>query len=118
MNLNPEETIEHLQALGRELAEANAEYVRQHTELAKSEAEYRTAKAKKILLLKAEKYPATLITDLAKGDETVASLMLKRDLAKGLVDAQRYNIRSIQDRIMIGQSVLKWLGIEYNSSGQ
>jgi hypothetical protein len=117
MNLNPQETIEQIAKLGAELARANAEYVRQNNELAEAEAEYRIAKKKKILQLRADGMSVTLIPDLVKGDEEVAKLMLRRDLAKGLVDAQKYNINSIRDRISIGQSVLNWLKVEYNSGG-
>lgn len=43
---------------------------------------YRIALRKEILKLKLEGQPATLINDLAKGEQTVAKLRLERDIAK------------------------------------
>lgn len=47
-----------------------------------TENRYRIALRKEILKLKLEGYPATLINDLSKGEETVAKLRLERDIAK------------------------------------
>lgn len=51
---------------------------------AEAEKEYRIAKANKILKLKSEGYPITIIPDIAKGDMEVAELDLKRNIAETL----------------------------------
>ena len=57
---------------------------------ARAEAQYRTAKADRILKLKESgKYPATLITDLAKGTPRVADLKFAFDCAEVEYDVCR-----------------------------
>lgn len=56
---------------------------------AQAEREYRIAKAKKILELKSYGYPITLITDLAKGDEVISELAMKRDIAEATYKANK-----------------------------
>lgn len=57
--------------------------LRQHgTEYADKERRYRMAKAKKILMLKQEGMPVTLIPDLVKGDEDISLLAFNRDVAE------------------------------------
>jgi hypothetical protein len=118
MNLNPNDVIAKIRAYSTRIAELNEEFKQLEIELAQAEYEYRIAKEKKILQLKAEGMQATLIPDLAKGNESVAKLMLERDTAKGLVEAQKFLIYSARDGMSGEQAILKWLGIEYNSSGQ
>ena len=52
------------------------------TDYAEKEKLYRIAKAKKILELKSNGYPITIIPDLAKGDEEVADLDLQHNIAE------------------------------------
>jgi hypothetical protein len=54
---------------------------------AKAEAEYRQELAKETLRLRVDGMAATLIPDLAKGNERVSSLRLHRDVQKGLLDS-------------------------------
>lgn len=117
MNLNPQETIEHLQALGRELSSANEELVRLSNECAEAENNYNIAVTKKVVSLEMEGAKATLIPHLIKGSEEVAPLLRQYSLLKGLVDAQKRKLSSLHDRISIGQSSLNWLKVEYNSGG-
>ena len=53
-------------------------------ELAKAERDYRVEKAKAIVILKADKVPATLIIQLVNGIETIADLRMFRDNAEVL----------------------------------
>ena len=53
---------------------------------AETEKVYRVALAKKILELREGGYPATLIGDIARGDETVANLKFERDSAQVVYD--------------------------------
>lgn len=73
--------------------EVAAQLVNEMAELrrrqAEAEREYRMAKAARVLELRSQGYPATLIPDLAKGDERISLLAFQRDCAEGLVDANR-----------------------------
>ena len=53
---------------------------------AEAEQEYRVKLAEKILLLREDKLPATLIGDLARGDREVAQLKFERDCAEVVYD--------------------------------
>ena len=50
--------------------------------MAETEADYRSALAQKILQLRAEGFPATIMSDVVRGDREVAKLRLVRDIAK------------------------------------
>lgn len=58
------------------------EFGRRGRAYAEAEMKYRIAFAKKILLLKNEGYPATLIGDLCRGDKEIARLRFERDVAE------------------------------------
>ena len=53
---------------------------------AEAEQAYRVKLAEKILLLREDKFPATLIGDLARGDREVAQLEFERDCAEVVYD--------------------------------
>lgn len=75
---------------------------------AESERKYKKALAKKILRLKDEKYPATLINDLARGDDEVADMRFYRDLARVQYDTAKSCMRSAEAQISSIQSILKY----------
>ena len=54
---------------------------------ARCEAAYRVELAKETLRLRVDGMAATLIPDLAKGNERISELRLERDIAKGLLDS-------------------------------
>lgn len=66
---------------------------------AEAEQKYRTALAGKILTLKAAGFPATLIGDLARGDEAVAQLKLERDCAEAVYDSAKEAINVYKKEI-------------------
>lgn len=74
---------------------------------ATTERNYKKALACKILELKAEKYPATLIGDLCRGDDGVAEHRFNRDLAKALYDVAKSEQRSAEVQISALQSILR-----------
>lgn len=61
---------------------------------AKAEAErnYRIELAKKILELRASGTPVSIINDLARGDEKIADLKMKRDIEESLYEANMQRI--------------------------
>lgn len=75
---------------------------------AETERKYKKALAKKIMLLKEQKYPATLINDLARGDEEVADLRFYRDLARVQYDTAKSSMRSAEAQISSIQSILRY----------
>lgn len=80
--MTPVEIIEKINVAQIALTKGNIELKTLSINKAMAEKEYKVAKAKKILMLKAEKYSATLIQDLVNGDEKVSSLRLEIDIAE------------------------------------
>lgn len=66
---------------------------------AEAERKYRVALAGKMLMLKGDGYPATLIGDLARGDEGVAQLKFERDCAAAVYDSAREAINVYKKEI-------------------
>lgn len=57
--------------------------------LAQCEHDYRVAKAKYILQQRTDGTPVTIISDLAKGEESIARLCMERDIAQTLYDSSK-----------------------------
>lgn len=76
--------------------------------LARSEAAYRVELAKEMLRLRAEGQPATLVGDLARGNERIAQLKLERDLAVGLVETAKQAGWRVNNDRKDAQSLLRW----------
>lgn len=94
-----EESITKLKRVGNALAKARRDY---YVELAKEK-----------LRLKDEGYAATLIGDLAKGNEHVAALMQKKDQLEILYEATRHSIfyHSMNLRIIENQMEFERKGL-------
>lgn len=74
-------------------------------EKAEKERNYRRELAKEIFKLRDQKYPATLIPDLARGN--TAELKFERDLAEAKYVAGRDSLEAIQTQMSGLQSILK-----------
>lgn len=102
------ETIEVTQAIfdTAKRLEVGANYiVSKAKEYAKAEKEYRIALSREIIKLKADKLPATLIGDVARGN--VAELKFKRDLAEQVYKASRDMLQALSNELSAMQSILK-----------
>lgn len=79
-------------------------------EKASAEREYRVGLRKMILALKAEGYPATLISDLARGDEHIAELKLLRDCAEEIhrANLEAINAKKLEIRVISEQQKQDW----------
>lgn len=81
-SINPNELFEKLSNCIIALGKGNTNLKQLALKKVNAENKYRIALRKEILKLKLEGLPATLINDLAKGEETVAKLRLDRDITK------------------------------------
>ncbi|GAF14911.1 hypothetical protein JCM19045_4247 [Bacillus sp. JCM 19045] len=77
-------------------------------EKAESEKAYKIALRQEILILKDEKYPATLILELAKGHEKIADLRFKRDIAREMYKAGLDSMNNTRTEASLLQSILKY----------
>lgn len=114
--MTPAEIMDKLLESKQALEEQNKELIRLGEEKAEAERVYRTALAKELLTLRAHNFPATLINDLARGNQDVANLRLKRDTAESLYDACKERIKDIRAEIEILRSLLVWQRVEYQNS--
>lgn len=76
-------------------------------EAAQSERVYRVGLAKEMLVLKDAGYSVTLIPDLARGNEVVASLKQARDIAESLQKANVECINALKVEIRILEETIK-----------
>ena len=77
MELTP--TLQMLRDATKRISKSSEEIFYLSKEKAITEREYRIALSKEMIMLRADKMPATLINDIARGN--VADLKFKRDLA-------------------------------------
>ncbi|MGM9925183.1 MAG: hypothetical protein ACI35R_13140 [Bacillus sp. (in: firmicutes)] len=102
------EIIAELRQTNKRLSESYKEMYKQATLHSHAERKYKTALHHKILELKSEGYPATLILELAKGDKEIADLRFERDLAKGLYDTAKEAIRSLRVIASVYQTISRY----------
>lgn len=62
-----------------------SEYKKWAKEYSKREHDYRVALSKRLLERRTEGCPATIISDIVRGEEDIAKLKQERDLAEGLM---------------------------------
>lgn len=112
MELHPNKIIEELIKFKCKLAELNAEILKLGNQKTVAEYNYRVAKAKAIVILRSEKIPVTLISDLVKGDEEIAKLKMQLDGLEVMYDNKREIIRSLKESMSVYQSILNYLKLE------
>jgi len=110
--LTPQKVMNGMSEKNRMLSKKNEELKELGEQCAILNREYRIARAKKILELKAEKHPATLIVDICKGDEGVAQLKSEAETAKVIYNSCRESIVDIRTSIDTYRSILAWLKAE------
>lgn len=114
--MNPQGLIGRLDQCIVALSRGNTQMKTLGLEKAKTEKEYRIRQAQEILKLKADKYPATLIMELVKGNEEVAELRLKRDIAESSYFVGLEAMNNLRLEIEIIRSKLTWLRTELKNS--
>lgn len=101
------QTVQQLKQATDRLSDATKEVFRLAKNRAETEREYRMALSKEIVTLRAEKMPATLIGDVARGN--VSHLKFERDLAMELHRSAMSSIGALQVEIQSWQSILKYM---------
>lgn len=96
--------IELMRECQQRLSKASKELFKLARDKADAEHIYRAALAKEILILRTEKYPVTLIPDIARGN--TAKQKLERDLADAMFTAGRESISALQSEARILQEIL------------
>lgn len=102
-----QDLIVEIQRLRKELNLAIEVLKKRGQDRAEKERNYRVALAKKILLLRDEKIPVTIINDLARGDEDIAKLKLERDIAETLYETALQKIYATKIELGIVENQLQ-----------
>lgn len=113
--MDPQEIMDKLNDCIIALGKGNIQYKTLALQKNKAEKEYRVSLAKKMLRLRAEGYPVSLINDLSRGDEEVSELRLKRDISNSSFYACKNSIDALKSEIEIYRSLLTWLREEYKN---
>jgi len=105
-----ENLMEDMQKLIKMLESSARALSRRGRDAAQAEKEYRMELAKTILRLRAEGMPATVISDVARGDPQIAALKMSRDTAEAVYDAAKeyVNVLKIQVRVLEGDISRDW----------
>jgi hypothetical protein len=77
-------------------------------EKAEAERKYKVALRQEILKLKEKGYAATLINDLAKGEEQIAQLRFERDIAKELYMSGLESMKQTRTEASLLQTISKY----------
>lgn len=108
MQVELTEIIVLMREINTRLNNAIKEMNIQAKHMASAEREYKVALAHRILELRTEGVPVTIINDLARGDERIAELRFKRDLARSLYETAKEGMRSLRVEANVLQSIAKY----------
>jgi hypothetical protein len=114
--MNPQKLLERLEQCIAALSRGNTQLKQLALKKDDTENKYRIALRKEMLKLKLEGYKTTLISDLAKGEETVAKLRLERDIAKDSYYVCLNAMDNLKIEIDCIRSQLTWLRVELKNS--
>ena len=115
--MTPDNIMNGMQEKNRLLTAKTDEYIILSERAAQANRDYNTALAKKMLELRIDSQPTTLIPVLAKGDKAVSELKYQLDVAEGIVNACRESIKDIRSAIDSYRSILTWKRAEYERAG-
>lgn len=114
--MNPQQLIERLDMCVAALGRGNTQLKTLGLEKAKTERDYKVRQAQEILKLRIDKQPVTIIQDLVKGNEEVAELRLKRDIAQSDYYTAIEAMNNLRLEVEILRSKLTWLRTEFKNS--
>jgi len=109
----PQEILEELLKHTDELLSLKNEFIKVYDVKDRLETSYAREVEKATWKLRADKIPATLITNLVKGDKTVSYTKYKLDEASTICKALKFQIDSLNTAITAKQTVLNWYKQEY-----
>lgn len=115
-DITPQELMNRLDQCIAALGRGNTVLKTLGLQKAQTEKDYKVRQAQEILKLRAEGNPVTIIQDLVKGNEEVAELRLKRDVAEASYFTGIEAMNNLRLEIEIIRSKLTWLRTEFKNS--
>ena len=114
--MNPQQIMEVLIKAQNELSRLNENYKNFGIQKEKAERTYRIELRKKLIQLRAERVPSSIIQDLAKGDERISQLRLERGLAENNYITCKEAMNNKRIEIDSLRSILTWQRVELGNS--
>lgn len=114
--MTPNEIIKGMQNKNLLLTQKNDEYLELSKKRAAAEKDYSIALAKTMLRLKLEGSSIGMIDKTSKGDQVVADLKYKLDVAEGVMKACKESMDNIRLAIDTYRSILTWQREELHRS--
>lgn len=114
--MTPQQIIERITQCNAALTRGVTSIKTLSLKKAQAERDYKVKKRQKILELRLNKYPATLINDLVVGDEEVAELRLKRDIANSDYFTALEAMQNIRLELESYRSMLTWNRVELKNT--
>ena len=102
------EVIKEMRETRQRLNIASKEIFKLASAKAEAERNYQIAKHNKIIELRAEGFPATLISDSVRGSETVADLRFERDIAREIYNSGKDSMRATITEASLLQTISKY----------
>lgn len=112
MNFNPQQIMERLGGLNKELSDKNDELTSLAEDMAGKEKQFKILYAEEILRMKNDGYAITLIRDLVTGKKGVAEAKFNWQVSEAIYSITRDKIKSIAIHIDTLRSILTWLRTE------
>lgn len=104
----PQQQMEHIINLCRKLADKTGEYQELQEASAEAARNYDIALAAKMLTLKVEGMPTTILEKIAKGDKVIADLKFKVAVAEAIARSCKEAMDNIKIAVQSYQSILSW----------
>lgn len=114
--MNPQQILEQMEQCKQALTRGNTQLKTLAIRKAETEKNYRIEVRKEILKLRLEKIPTTILNDLVRGNEQIAELRLRRDIAESDYYTCISAIENLRLDIEVLRSKLTWLRVELKNS--
>lgn len=102
------EIIHEMREVRKRLNTASIQIFTLARDKAEAEKKYKVALRQEMLKLRTEGLPATLINDLARGNESIAQLRLERDIAKELYVSGLESMKQTRTEASLLQTISKY----------
>ena len=108
--MNGQDLTVQIMDLSRRLEMCLGEFGRWGKDKAKAEYDYRVSQSQEMLKMREQGVPVTILSDIVKGNATVAKKRLNRDIADTMYEAAKENINAIklQIRVLQDQISREW----------
>ncbi|CAI3542927.1 MULTISPECIES: hypothetical protein [Clostridium] len=114
--MNPQEIMDEIKKAKNELSKLNDNLKSFGIQKEKAEQIYRIELSKKLLKLRLDKTPSSIIQDVAKGDAYISKLRLERGLAENNYTVCQEALRIKRIELEMLRSLLTWQRVELGNS--